>query len=59
MDATTDPVNLVDNLDPDALRQRLRELERQQRAVRVLLRAAVAREKKLDRATQGGSVRVA
>jgi hypothetical protein len=41
----SDAVTLIDNLDPGALRRQLLDLERQRRAVRVLLRAAVAREK--------------
>ena len=46
MSATTiDPVALVDGLEPDAIRWRIAELDRQSRALRVLLRAAVARER--------------
>jgi hypothetical protein len=45
MDAIADPVTLVDRLEPDAIRERLVELDRQSRALRVLLRAAVARER--------------
>jgi hypothetical protein len=41
-----DPVALVDQLEPDAIRTRLAELDRQSRALRVLLRAAVARERR-------------
>ncbi len=46
--ATADPVAMVDALNPDAIRSRLVELDRQSRALRVLLRAAVARERALD-----------
>jgi hypothetical protein len=42
---TIDPVALVDGLEPDAIRSRIAELDRQSRALRVLLRAAVARER--------------
>jgi hypothetical protein len=35
----------VDSLEPDAIRTRIAELDRQSRALRVLLRAAVARER--------------
>jgi hypothetical protein len=41
-----DPVALVDGLDAAAIRARIAELERQGRALRVLLRAAVARERR-------------
>jgi hypothetical protein len=40
---TIDPVHIVDRLDAAYIRARLSELDRQQRALRVLLRAAVAR----------------
>jgi hypothetical protein len=56
-----DPVTLVDRLEPEALRERLRDLDRQSRAIRVLLRAAVARErqdlrrKAISVAPQGGA----
>ncbi|HEX5271457.1 MAG TPA: hypothetical protein VFW33_13265 [Gemmataceae bacterium] len=40
-----DPVAMVDSLEPDAIRARLADLDRQSRALRVLLRAAVARER--------------
>ncbi len=47
MDTTTaDPVALVDALEPDAIRSRLADLDRQSRALRVLLRAAIARERR-------------
>ena len=42
---TNDPVALVDSLEPKALRSRIEELDRQTRALRVLLRAAIARER--------------
>jgi hypothetical protein len=44
-----DPVALVDSLEPVAIRDRLAELDRQSRALRVLLRAAVARERQTRR----------
>jgi hypothetical protein len=44
--AAPDPVALVDRLDPDAIRTRLADLDRQSRALRVLLRAAVARSRR-------------
>ena len=52
MDAINDPVALVDSLQPDAIRGRLAELERQSRALRVLLRSAVARERQVVKHTQ-------
>jgi hypothetical protein len=45
MSSIPDPVVLVDQLEPEAIRQRIAELDRQSRALRVLLRAAVARER--------------
>jgi hypothetical protein len=39
------PVELVESLVADEIRQRLIELDHQERALRVLLKAAVAREK--------------
>jgi hypothetical protein len=50
---TPDAASIIDGLDPAALRRQLAELERQQRAVRVLLRAAVAREKSALRGQRG------
>jgi hypothetical protein len=47
--ATDDPLALVERLDPETLRERIRELDRQRRALAVLLRAAVARERTLAR----------
>jgi hypothetical protein len=41
----TDPITLVDELDPDVIRARLTELDRQTQALRVLLRAALARQR--------------
>jgi hypothetical protein len=38
-----DPSQFVASLDPDAIRRRLDELSREQSALRVLLRAALAR----------------
>jgi hypothetical protein len=56
MDTITDPVTLVDRLEPEAIRQRLADLDRQSRALRVLLRAAVTRERQeLRRKTLGPS----
>jgi hypothetical protein len=52
MEAITDPVALVDSLQPDAIRGRLAELERQSRALRVLLRTAVARERQVTKHAQ-------
>lgn len=43
---TTDPVELVDTLDADAIAARLDDLDRQSSALRVLLRAARARERR-------------
>jgi hypothetical protein len=45
--STTDPVALVDALEPDVIRERIADLDRQIRALRVLLRAAVARERRV------------
>lgn len=40
------PSDLIDSLDPKPLRARLEELDRQRSALRVLLRAALARQRK-------------
>jgi hypothetical protein len=42
----TDAVALIERLDPDAIRNRLAELDRQSRALRVLLRSALARQRR-------------
>jgi hypothetical protein len=42
---TDDPIALLENLDPPTLRQRIIDLDRQRRALVVLLRAASARER--------------
>jgi hypothetical protein len=39
------PLDLVEQLDPDKIRQQLTDLDRQSRALRVLLRAALARRR--------------
>jgi hypothetical protein len=52
MDTTalpTDPAALIESLDPDAIREELAELDRRSRALRVLLRSAVARQRAADR----------
>jgi hypothetical protein len=41
-----DPIELLDRLDPGALRRRLDELDGERRAVLTLLRAARARERR-------------
>jgi hypothetical protein len=41
--ANADPVQLVDQLDPEQIAARIEELDRQCEALRVLLRAARAR----------------
>jgi phage shock protein A len=43
--APTDPCRLIESLDPDALRDRIAELDRQITALRVLLRSALARHR--------------
>jgi hypothetical protein len=40
-----DPVSLIERIDPDAIRERLADLDRQTRALRVLLRSALARQR--------------
>jgi hypothetical protein len=46
---TANPAALIETLEPDQIRYQIAELDRQQRALRVLLRAAVARERKANR----------
>lgn len=41
--------DLIETLDPDAIRRRLADLEAEQSALRVLLRAAIARSRNRDR----------
>ncbi len=43
---STDPLQLIESLDPDQIRDRLAELDRQSAALRTLLRAAVARDRR-------------
>jgi hypothetical protein len=45
MMSTTDPAALVEQLDATIIRRQLAELEKKRRALLVLLRAAVARER--------------
>jgi hypothetical protein len=52
MDATPPPdalLGLIDRLDPDAIRARIRELDGQSDALRVLLHAALARRPRATR----------
>ena len=42
---STDPVVLIRQLDPDQIRQRLSEMERERQALLVLLRAAQASDR--------------
>lgn len=48
MDATH-AIDAVRSLDPDAIRRRLAELDGEQRALRTLLRAALAQRRAADR----------
>jgi hypothetical protein len=48
----TDPVALIDGLDAAAIARRLDALHHEEAALRVLLRAARARERREDRARQ-------
>lgn len=43
--STADATTIVESLDADAIRQRLEQLGREQDALRVLLRAARARQR--------------
>jgi hypothetical protein len=45
----TDPTTLIESLDVEELRAELHALERRQSALRVLLRAALARQRDDDR----------
>jgi hypothetical protein len=45
----TDAAAIVESLDVEAIRDRLDELDRQSRALRVLLRSALARQREADR----------
>ncbi len=48
----TDPIALVDQLDPEAIEAKLAELARQRDALRVLLKAARARDRRPAEAPQ-------
>jgi hypothetical protein len=52
----TDAVALVDDLDPERIRAELDELSRRESALRVLLRAAVARQRGKQRGTNAPPV---
>lgn len=41
----TDAADLIERLDPQTLRDRIAELDRRRRALAILLRAAVARDR--------------
>jgi hypothetical protein len=45
MDTATNPNDLIEQLDPDQLATRLRDLDRDRRALLILLRAARARQR--------------
>jgi len=49
MNHDTDPIAILEQLDPEDLRTRLDQLDRQRSAILVLLRAARARQRKLSR----------
>jgi hypothetical protein len=49
MDSLSTPIDLIDKLDPDAIREKLADLERQATALRILLRAALARRQGIQR----------
>ena len=53
VDPHLDPASVLEVLVPDQLRERLKVLQRQIDATRVLLRAAVARERNQDRPEAG------
>jgi hypothetical protein len=42
---TTDPIAVIESLDVEVIRDRLAELRRQEDALRVLLRAALVRQR--------------
>jgi hypothetical protein len=48
----TDPAQLLDTLDADAIQERLDEIARESRALRVLLRSARARQRPASRQRQ-------
>jgi hypothetical protein len=52
-----DPVALLESLDPDRIREELDELDRRSRALRVLLRSAVARQRERGRQRKSEEVR--
>jgi hypothetical protein len=52
-DTTTDPVKLVEGLDSATIQKRLRQIGAEEDALRVLLRAARARERAAARGKGG------
>ncbi|MHB1038398.1 MAG: hypothetical protein ACYC35_28325 [Pirellulales bacterium] len=44
---TSNALKLIAQLSPDALRERIAELDREQRALRVLLRSATQRQRQV------------
>jgi hypothetical protein len=48
---TTNPIAILNELDPEAIQARIDDLGRQQDALRILLRAARARRKTLGKQT--------
>ena len=53
---SSDPITIIDQLDSKQLKARLAKLDRQRSALIVLLRAAIARERK-ERPRNGGKRR--
>lgn len=49
MTTSNDPTELIASLDPEAIRSRLAELNAEESALRVLLRAALARRRDQDK----------
>ena len=54
MSSSLDPAKLIANLDPDAIRSRLADLDAEESALRVLLRAALARRRGRDKPADDG-----
>jgi hypothetical protein len=52
-----DPLSIVDNLNPEVIRDELVKLANQQAALRVLLRSAVARQRFKGRSALATAVR--
>lgn len=48
MDATTDPLDLLNRLTPEAISERMAQLDRERRSLAILLRSLRARDRRVS-----------